>query len=819
MPDASKGHLQEVIDRLREQIVKNISANLPKGYLALGPALMFIEDPLTRCLYNWSDVKWEELKLGALVKELLRDIYDVTRFIETIKQRELPDISSDFAEIKEKSKLLLEKEADMSFDNYPLFKDRFDHNDEFEKFTFDVQKTFSLIPSTDLGNFLKYNTVRKFDFLSLGKFLGDIHRIGKGRYFALLKLKDIISAYDANKLKLIGEFIERHPRYRLKGHEDIVTKWFDFVERIKNFPPDDYDLEISSYDRLMRDAIEIFCFLPQESYSSDALLKLKQINSDQNMSRADRFNIRLTDLAYHPIKAAYDIESMKSFKLYFLTHFFERLFYGNFDSNFTKSEIKNIVFLPIKFLDAQVIGQIVLISSEPIDYKLIVDSVETFLPSIKEAAKIDFETDMFLSAITDAKSQGPKALLDETVYIAECLGKIVTYRGLAVLKYDKVWTVSRITERESLRRHGINHTILRLSDVTARRQNKYAEFLLWFGGIAKQTQEGAKGAFMTLDSHDATQLRNVFEDIKIKSYYILVVNTDWNRIGIVIGFEETADLARLSGEDLYWTIVRSLEKIFLIKQKQLIDLEKIAILHDWNKDFPKIQGELLALKRDIAAKSESTDHVDRALRVLRNYDMRTQGIRTKSFKDYFAMPETRNYNLKDKIESELNDYILNSDYINYTAKKIRNKHNSYELVKFWDAGHRIVDLRVEELETSLNIDALRYLLGSLVENAIIHTDWNIITSKKRMSFAPIIIEGMEQDRNMVIRIANVPARKDMPLDDEGYFFRHDITPQLRTIGRVYEAAAGNRHILFRNYKGKYICVEMTITVGRQRSYE
>ena len=134
-------HLQETLADLRKQIIKSISAHSPIRSLALGPVLIYIEDSERKCLYNWSVVTWDELKLGPFIREITRAISDIAHFLnKNIDNYKIKDNNISLQEdIIKTSKDFLERDIGYAFDNFPLF-----HRDfkDFYKF---INKTYDFV--------------------------------------------------------------------------------------------------------------------------------------------------------------------------------------------------------------------------------------------------------------------------------------------------------------------------------------------------------------------------------------------------------------------------------------------------------------------------------------------------------------------------------------------------------------------------------------------------------------------------------------------------------------------------------------------------
>ncbi|MHB8111667.1 MAG: hypothetical protein ACYDHW_16715 [Syntrophorhabdaceae bacterium] len=290
---SSTSQLPAIFHRLRREIVRNIAANQPKGYLALGPALMYIEDPDYHCLYNWSEVNWEELKLGPLIREILREIYDIARFAEKDPNGSL---IQEISRIKDDAKSFLDRNIDIDFDDYPKFKSIFDRDNNFLKFARGTDRILAQISKLSLNDFMVHGAVGKIDCYVLGNVLQEIYFLNQGRYHAFLDLKNLIeNEYTEEDLEQVEKYIENHPRHVApQDSEPSKARWQSFITDIKKFRRESDDP--TEYNRLMSEAIRIFCDLPQESDSSDSLKSLKTINHHQHVDRSDSFNIRLGDL-------------------------------------------------------------------------------------------------------------------------------------------------------------------------------------------------------------------------------------------------------------------------------------------------------------------------------------------------------------------------------------------------------------------------------------------------------------------------------------------------------------------------------------------
>ncbi len=773
--------LQTLFLEIRKQILRSISLNLPKGSLALGPVLFFIEDCEQRCLYNWSNVTWEELKLGNLLKGVLRDIKDVSNYCSKNIPHELA--KKTFVDIHTECKEFLNVEIDEDFDNWPVFINKYS---QFEKFIDTCEHSFIHIPKISIEAIERLD-ISQIDVERLPHVLREIYEINEGRFFALDELKLAISGSDDEQFNLIGTFISKHPKYNdiSSGANKAINRWNQFREKIKTFDKTNLERANKNYENLMNTAIEIFCDLPQEVPSSDSLAELRKINTEMHLKRSDKTAIRLSDLVYHPLQATYEIKELKEkYKLYYITHFFERLFYIVSKQTTKTSLIKNIIILPIKFFDAQVIGQIIIISPEPIPRQLVINSIEAFLPKIREAATMDFETRIFSHAVNDSKIT-PKEILDETKYLFANLKMLLAYNAMALLKYN----------------HGTNSWALLKKtpiDVTVN-DNK---FVSWVG--KKIIEIGENKCFVfSINEREMKSLFGVKGEPE--SCFIGMLESTWDKHAVVLFFSEHVDLMRSSASEIYLSITRVLEKISLVKERQLVDSDKIAIVHNASKELGKIKVKLVDLRENLKNDLMNSEHVKRALFLLNNYLSEVDAITRNNFNEY--KDQEYEYDLAAQIGSLVESIIHESPYI----------RNYYKLMSLQKTRAKIIDIKSgvgEAIYVTLNKRALYFLLDNLIKNAIDHSNW--IFLKTLPDLPPlVVIECEKKDNFAIIKIANIPDNDNLKFNSSEVFYSPLATPHLRLIGAIFEVASRSKDICYKEYiydNFTYVCVELKITL-------
>jgi hypothetical protein len=786
--------LQTIFSIIRKEIIRSISINLPKGSLALGPVLFFIEDCEQRCLYNWSNVTWEELKLGNFLRGVLRDIKDVTKYC----LNHIPDTSvkKSFEDIHTKCKKLLDSEIDDKFDNWPVFVSEYSN---FREFIDNFGHSFKQIPEYVIEDIERLD-VSQVDIELLPDILGDIYKINEGRFSSLDELRVRIGKADNEQLDLLKNFILKHPKYNnvFSEAEKAVQRWNEFRIKIKAFDKNNIDHAKQHYESLMKTAIELFCDLPQEVLSSDSYDKLKKINTEMYLKRSDITAIRLFDLIYHPFPASYKIENLKKYKLYYITHFFERLFYIPSEQTTKESVIKNIIIFPIKYFDAQVIGQIVIISPEPIPRQLVINSVEAYLPKIREAAIMDFEAGIFMRATKDA-SKTSKAIMDESKYLFDHLNILLTYGAMAILKWNQ----------------GANSwELVRKTQIDIEVNDKY--FISWIGNKTKSMSGKIKYSVASINKPEKKSLFNSAA-IKIESCFIGIAESKWEKHALTIFFIEPVDVMKRSASEIYLSIAQALNKLSPIKEKQLLDRDKIAIMHNTPKDLSVIKDKLQQIKIELK-KPSSINHIETALNALVNYEKGIMAV-TKSSFDEYGIAEGINYKIDTEIKVLTENYILIDQYIEHIKDKISRGYGSAEyattLNRLWKTKKAaILDLELESHIVNINKSGLTFLIDNLIKNAFDHTDWNYFKDKENSKKPIAVLRCKKVNHNIVIQIANIPGDKDFKSHFYNMFYGKTATPHLSMISKVFGALSGGNHIVCEaDDREGYIRISLSIPQG------
>ncbi|MHB8132279.1 MAG: hypothetical protein ACYDEX_25275, partial [Mobilitalea sp.] len=560
-----------------------------------------------------------------------------------------------------------------------------------------------------------------------------------------------------------------------------------------------------------------------------------------------RFN-----LCYYPRGGArYNITKLKGYLLYYLTHHFERLFYSAQISSKTISIIKNVLFLPIKFIDAQVKGQIVVISHAPINRSLVINSVEAFIPYVKEAARNDFETAILSAATTDSKAN-PKAEIDKQEYLFRYLRKILTYRHLAMFScVDHRWILRRLTIKNNTDKYGKQkHELIGNVSVTSEEQENYSDFVEWFRQMVSGS-DGNNGFRKTFPlGKKIKPLSDIFHDVRMKSGHISIVKTPWSDIGVVLFFEETEDILRLSEEEIYMLITRALNNVVLVKERHLADREKIYIAHDSPDAFAKMMSEfsklnerlssvdkILAEVRErlssiggknqiIAEVRERLSSIDERLadwilpawNMADDYYVQANSTLRKTFIEY-EQNEDVEYSLRNEIDSLINYESYNGALFTAVCDKLRDRYKTGKygniLKHLLSNNYPIIQKRLAEIFVSTNKRALRFFLSGLIKNALDHTDWSAF--EKIQNQQPIIIiEAKEEGDIIILKVANIPRPDNaLSLNDRSVFCSQESS-HLRRIGDTFTAATGSENICFNNFDGNFICVEMRYRNSRKK---
>jgi len=439
-----RSELQVRLEVLRKQILERLSYGNTFAHPSKAPVLIFIEDSNAKCLYNWTSVEWKELKYSGDFRKLLRDIEDICRLmLKTAEQGVKEKIEKCLSTID----MLFSEELYKKFDNYPIFQKLISE----KKIDMDcfIMNTEFILTEDKLK---AYGTIRSEDYnirpSHMHEFLSSLIKTNKGRYHEFLKLRELIINYASKNSYILNEelpnYIGKHPKFpRNEMRGAPREEWKTFIKKIQ-----DYEVGNEEYESLMEDAIKIFCNLPQEALSSKAFSRLREKNTEEHIKREDRINISLSDLCHFPPVRIYLTDDIENFHLYNITHHFERLFYGIYEQEADSKVIKisNIIFIPIKFFDFQVIGQIVVISPLKLNKSRIIRAVEIVYPEIQEAAKNDFYQSV-ISRCADPIMRGEGAEIEpDYLILGRSLRKILRYQGFMICKrHDGKWEIIHYT--------------------------------------------------------------------------------------------------------------------------------------------------------------------------------------------------------------------------------------------------------------------------------------------------------------------------------------------------------------------------------------
>ncbi len=369
-----------VLENIRREIMSTIRK--PSVFPSLGPILVFIKDPFTDCFYNWSKVNWDELKFCWIFKNALREakilLEDTTEIISQNTKIAHDCIKALDAMLNPRPDPNL---TSISYNNIDEFLD----DEKFKKFELyfyeKILEPFIKIVEEILNlnsEYLRKKGINlafyKLNPKEIIELMTEITKIAKKRKIAFSYLRKEVTENCNPKecntyIKNCGEmceYIKRNPLYKRDEEEaqKKVIEWKKFVLKLKETELTNFNTE-----ETMEDAIKIYNSLPQEIESSKNFKNLEDIN--MRVSRGDHtneneeHNLNLEDLTYIPKvegspQARYDWEKIKKqFPLYRYTHPFEWLFYGiaSEDAIF----INNILFIPLKFFEHQVHGQIITI--------------------------------------------------------------------------------------------------------------------------------------------------------------------------------------------------------------------------------------------------------------------------------------------------------------------------------------------------------------------------------------------------------------------------------------------------------------------------
>lgn len=446
-----KDILSEVFENTRKSISTAIlkQSTLPPTYPSLGPVMFFLKDSKTGCLHNWSRTKWNELKLGWMLKEIISPILDLINdtmdeiFIKLHNDvAELSTISTTKAFnkiylnektlkfiVKKKQVLLHYKGANNELlDVYEyLFNVKNElknikakHVYEFDNF-WDTARIHeiceSILKMKDelptlfekleklVDNEIKWSGIR-FSLTRINKerainLIKNLVDITKGRNNALLKFKGVINE-PSNKFSMctinncgqcpecppICRYIFKHPR--LKSNPDqlniVRANWNKLVLSI--ISPRSAKLTEEEETELI---VDMFDFMPQEIQSSKVLRSLEKRLKTEVLNRKDWEVIELSDISILKSLKYMRAEIEDLYELYKYTQIAETLFYGGL-SNDDKIVIEHAFVVPIRFFNSQVKGQIVILSPDKIAKSDCLNAVNQYYNEIRTGARLDFYT-------------------------------------------------------------------------------------------------------------------------------------------------------------------------------------------------------------------------------------------------------------------------------------------------------------------------------------------------------------------------------------------------------------------------------------------
>ena len=233
--------------------------------------------------------------------------------------------------------------------------------------------------------------------------------ITNGRLDAFREFEDLINAQDGSDFSIcqkencnncsampqLCRYIFEHPRVkRDKGiRADVQRDWNRYLQSV---------LKSESSAKLIEEKtnflVELFAYFPQEIRSSHIFDQLQRRLKKELSLRKDFEIITLNDLSLLK-KLSYNNQETSEYKLYNYTHTLERLYYGG---SVTKErnggaqkekkvvQIDNAFIVPIRIFDAQIKGQLVILSPDKISKTDCFNAINKHYTEIREAAKLDF---------------------------------------------------------------------------------------------------------------------------------------------------------------------------------------------------------------------------------------------------------------------------------------------------------------------------------------------------------------------------------------------------------------------------------------------
>ncbi len=399
--------LDDIISETRYEIIELILNNSNKEKANAIFKLQKETDEIKSELFfnNFYDTNKNEISITALKSKLVLDIAD-----DEIK--DLIDTLNMIYNLHPQLKIIKE--------NYARKFDRFWDEDEINKICQFINQTKELLETSlfprlvyVVNKYLKNSGIEfpltRIDEKRTFKLVEKLNAITQGRLEAFTEFEELIkndngedfsicqedNCNNCNSMPQLCRYIFEHPRVQrdkdLKAN--VQRDWNSYLQSVLG--PKEKNRNIVEIERKTERLVRLFAYFPQEIRSSNIFNKLQRRLKKELKLRKDYEIIELNDLSLLK-ELSYDNTETSSYKLYNYTHKLERLYYGgtvNKDNNYVK--VDNAFIIPIRIFDAQIKGQLVILSPDKISKTDCFNAINRHYNEIKEAAKLDFYASIF----------------------------------------------------------------------------------------------------------------------------------------------------------------------------------------------------------------------------------------------------------------------------------------------------------------------------------------------------------------------------------------------------------------------------------------
>lgn len=461
--------LRELCEDLRLRLLSIISPESPVGAPVFGPVLIFLEDPRQGVLRPATKVEWDELRLESVLNDLLATALSrLTSLRNALADPANAQASEAFAEkyrdvTKSHGGKVLSEAVSAVVGAWEAVNNLLSATDAASAsgITHSVDDVLrpeaveslsrSLEAATNLvdplfkalsGISSAHATVlgapggSRWQSIGLGQRIRFLASTTSKRFQAWLDLRQVV---DSLTDKQIGEYDDV-----VDADNPLVTEGFEGRCLLRDFKamPAGTTSAVA-----FRSAIRLFQVGPQEVGSSLGYMMLHFRHVSEQLKGEELRDFDLSALAFRPgrrqSKHGYSDELVKESPLYRVTHRLERLFYGGMANKKGEqpSTIENIVFVPIRYFDGQVIGQVVVIPPfQGLNLRLVLDACGRFLAEIGPAVQGEFVRMIQLQMRTRLFGHHKDALRvdrDAVVrVVAESITSLVSVRSIVALRYE-----------------------------------------------------------------------------------------------------------------------------------------------------------------------------------------------------------------------------------------------------------------------------------------------------------------------------------------------------------------------------------------------